>query len=193
VSFVTGLLATLGGVVRVVRKQSPGMLKAAGWIGGSWVLLLLARPRLTGPTRESCRDGLRPQVEQLLNRAADLVLAICWSHPDRIGPSPNQQSVEVTLPESLSDALNALQTVFDDQISPGTHLRIAVRALLQRVREEGYEWQTLPPGTSYDANLAVRFESFDQIAVGQRVETLQPALIRHGECVKPGVIRSFEG
>jgi hypothetical protein len=179
--------------VTVIRKQSPGLLKAAIWIGGCWLLLFIARPRLLKPTRDQCREALGPQVEQSLSRAADLVLAICWSHPDRVGPSPNQQRGVATLPESLSDSLNALQTVFDDQISPDKHLRIAVRALLQRVQEEGYEWQTLPPGTSYDANLAVRFESFGQIAVGQRVETLQPALIRHGECVKPGVICSFEG
>jgi hypothetical protein len=188
-----GIIAALGGAFQVLRGRSLGLLKSAAWIAGCWLVLLIARPRVMEPSREECRDALRPQVDQLLSRAVDLALMLCWCHPDRTVHDPAARSVELplALPMSLTDALGVLQTVSADQDAPDKHRAGAVRSVLQRVRELGYEWQTVPAGTPYEANLLERFDCFDQVTVGQKVETLEPALLCRGKLVKQGLLRSF--
>jgi hypothetical protein len=186
-----GVIAALGGVVQVFRQRSFGTLKTAAWIAGAWLVLLTARPRLVAPTRDECQESLRPQVERFLAHAADLVLALCWSHPDRNEAAPVSPKDAAGLPEALADALGVLQAVSDDEAASDKHLRGAVRAVLQRARVEGYEWQTVPAGTPYEAALEDRFECFDSVEVGQAVETLEPALLRRGKLIKPGMLRSL--
>jgi hypothetical protein len=185
------LLTALGGVIKVFRQQSSSLLKQAGWIAGCWLLLLLARPRLSGPTREQCRDALRPQIEELLLHAADLVLALCWSHPDAAGPATAPPAASATMPTALVEVVGALHAVVQDSAASEKVLQTAIRAVLQRVQAEGYEWESVPRGAPYAEELARRFDCFDSTAVGQPVETLEPALLRHGTVLKRGLLRSM--
>jgi hypothetical protein len=190
-----GVLAPLAGVIRVLRQQAFGVLKSFGWIVGCWIVLLIARPRLTNPSSTQCREALRPQVAALLAHAADLVLALCWSHPDR-APRPEAGAGSdrpVTLPAPFVVALGVLNSVFEDDTTPTKHVHGAVRAVLQQVRKLGYEWQSIPTGTPYDAALEERFECFDQVVVGQLVETLEPAVVCQGKVSKKGMLRSHQG
>ena len=179
----------------MLRGQSLGLLKSTGWIAGCWLVLLIVRPRITEPSQEECLETLKPQVDQLLARAVDLVLMLCWSHPNRTAQPPAFPPPEVTLalPSSVADALGVLQAVSADDNAPSKLLNGAVRSLLQRVQELGYEWQTVPAGTPYDAKLEERFDCFDQVSIGQHVETLEPALVCRGKLVKQGLLRSFGG
>lgn len=183
-----GLLAALGGAVRAVRLRSSGLVRTTAWAAGSWVVLVLARPRLVRPTRAQCAEALRPQVEALLRHASDLVLALCWSHPDRTG-GPAEPMAEALLPAAVADALGVLQVVSADPAASDRHLRLAVQAVLQRVHEEGYAWQSVPAGTPYDGALGVHFECFGRVEPGQAVETLAPARTRHGALEQRGLVR----
>jgi hypothetical protein len=187
---VATVLAALGAVVQYFRRQSKGWFGAAAWIAGCWLLLLTVRPRLTPPTRDECREALRPQVERLLAHVVDLVLAICWAHPERCPPPKPTPSAAAGLPPALAEALGVLSAVADEE-APEKHLRGAVRAVLQRVHGEGYEWRSVPAGTPYDASLEAHFDCFDRVTVGQPVETLEPAFVRNGELVKRGTLRSL--
>ncbi|MDB5312786.1 MAG: hypothetical protein JWO38_6988 [Gemmataceae bacterium] len=185
------LFAALRAAVALFRAKSTRPLTAAAWVTGCWVLLLLVRPRLTGPVRDECRDALRPQVERHLAHAADLVLALCWSHPNRRGAGDKRRADGPPIPEPVADALGMLRVVSEDENAPDRHLRNAIRALLQRVREGGYEWQAVPDGTPYDASLAEHFACFGLIEVGQPVEMLEPARIWNGKPDKPGQLRAM--
>lgn len=187
-----GLVAALGGVVNVFRGRSLGLLKTAGWTIGCWLVLLVARPRLTGPSRASSRDALMPQVEGLLAQAADIVLALCWSHPERAA-RPDVPDRPADLPAPLVVSLGVLNAVFEDEATPAKHVQGAVRAVLQQVRKLGYEWQSVPTGTPYDAALDEQFECFDEVTLGQPVETLEPAIVCQGKVKQRGRLRSYQG
>jgi hypothetical protein len=178
----------LKGVGKVFRKQALGGLRTVTLVFGGWLLLLIIRPRLRPPTRTASREALEGQIERLLAHAADLALAVCWSHPDRLGAPVPSSAPTATLPGAVADALGVLQ---EAEAAGERHLRGAVHALLQRVREEGYEWRDVPSGTPYSADLDGFFECFGLVRPGQPVETLEPALVRRGAVVKAGRLRSL--
>ena len=190
-----GLIAALGGVVNVFRGRSLGLLKTAGWIFGCWLVLVVARPRITGPSRGSCREALVPQVERILAHATDLVLALCWSHPERAARAAGVAAIDrpADLPESLVVSLGVLNAVFEGEATSTKHVQGAVRAVLQQVRKLGYEWQSVPTGTPYATALDERFECFDEVTLGQPVETLEPAVVCEGKVKQRGKLRSFQG
>ena len=97
------------------------------------------------------------------------------------------------LPSALVDSLVVLDAVFQGLNKTGRPLESAIDALLQRVRSLGYEWRIVPLGTSYDTALEEQFDCFDLVAFGQPVETLEPAVLFHGEPVKRGMLRSVAG
>jgi hypothetical protein len=187
----TSLLTAIGGIVAVYRAQSVRLLKAAGWITGCWILLLLVRPRLVGPSRAECHEALLPQAELLLAQAADLALALCWTHPDAKKGDYENKLEGSTIPDRVVDAIGVLNAVSEDENAPDHHLRNAIRALLQRVREEGYQWQIVAEGTPYDVSLEERFDCFGMIEIGQTVEMLEPARIRNGKPDKRGQLRAL--
>jgi hypothetical protein len=90
----------------------------------------------------------------------------------------------------VADALGVLSVISADKNTPDKHLRGAICALFQRVHEEGYDWQTVPDGTLYDASLEGRFDCFGQLEVGQPVEMLEPARLWKGKPDKPGQLRA---
>jgi hypothetical protein len=190
---VATLTTALGGVVQVFRRQSIGLLRSSASIAACWLVLLVARPRLTGPSQEESRKALIAQIEQLFSQAGDIVLSLCLAHPDHAGQSPPLAVLEqsMAIPSSLADALGTLQTVSEDQLAPSRHLQGAIRSVLQRAQELGYEWQRVPSGTLYDTALEERFDCFDQVSVGQKIETLTPALVCRGKLVKQGMLRSL--
>jgi hypothetical protein len=185
-------LTGIAGVLRMFRGQSFGLLKAAGWFFGGWLLLRLARARLKGPTRDQVRETLRPQINAYLVHGADLVLALCWAHPARSGfQSATSTASSLSIPIPLITALGVLDDVSRDGRASPAILHTAILAVIQRARADGYDWESVPAGTSYYAALATKFECFDSIEIGRPVEMLEPALIRKGEVVKPGLLRSL--
>ena len=191
-----GILTALGGVVQVIKSQKLGFLKGAVWIFGCWLVLLLARPRTTPASRDRYREALLPQVEAKLAEAAELVLALVFAHPDREERKADTEKLErpASLPSSLADALGVLLNVFEDGQAPAPRpLAGAIKSVLLRVRELGYEWESIPSGTLYCEDFDGRFECFDIVVIGQPVETLKPALVRRGQVVELGMLRSHSG
>jgi len=189
------LFAALAGVVSAVRSRSTGLLKGAAWIAGCWLVLVLARPRLVGPTPAACREALQPQVELLLAQATDSALALILCHPDRVAMQVKEKAGKKrpVLPPALVDALVVLDAVFKGLKKSGQPLELAIDAVLHRVRALGYDWRVVPPGTPYDAALVGQFDCFDLVEVGQPVETLEAAVLCDGEPVKRGMLRSVAG
>lgn len=181
--------AGLAGAIQIFRGRSSGLLKTAGGIAACWTLLLLVRPKLTGPTRDECQVAVRPQVERLVAHAVDLVLTLCWFHPDR-GVKPVDISTGPPIPASVADALGVLWAVSEDGEGLSQHLPGAVRALLQRVREQGYEWKTVENGSRYDASLEDHFECFGIVESGTTIEMLEPARVWNNKLDKPGQVRA---
>ena len=171
-------------------------MKGAVWIFGCWLVLLLARPRTTPASRDRYREALLPQVEAKLAEAAELVLALVFAHPDREERKAVTAKLEspASLPSSLADALGVLLNVFEDGQAPAPRpLAGAIKSVLLRVRELGYEWESIPSGTLYCEDFDGRFECFDIVVIGQPVETLKPALVRRGQVVELGMLRSHSG
>jgi hypothetical protein len=186
----SGLLAALGGVFILLRRGPSGLLRSAGWIAGCWAVLLIARPRLIGPSREQCHVALHRQIQQLLAHCADLVLAVCWAHPDHEAP-PTVRTVEV-LHQELYAPLRVLHSVYNAGKAADLSLRGPVGSVLQRLNELEYRWVAIPAGTSYNAEFVKQFESFGLITEGQRVETLEDAFVRDGALLEKGKLRSAE-
>jgi hypothetical protein len=189
-SLATAGAATLaGGVWQAVRGRSYGWLKASGYFLAAWLLVLTVRPRHQLPTRGECAASLTEQLRALLQHDADLILGWCWSHPERLPPSPVNTVVTAALPEPVCTALASLRSALAAPDAPPEELQDAANALLQRVEEQGYEWKTIERGTPYMEGMAQTFDQFALISVGQPVETLQPAIVRHGEVIQRGVLR----
>ena len=187
---VASLAAGLAGTVQFFKAKSFALLKTAGCIAACWILLLLVRPKLKEPTRDECRETLRPQIEGFLAHAIDLVLALSWFHPDRT-PTDVKKSGGPPLPARVADSLGVLWAISEDKDVPVKHLLGAVQALLQRVREQGYEWKSVADGTPYDAALEEQFECFGAIEGGMKVEMLEPARVLDNKLDKPGQLRAL--
>jgi hypothetical protein len=189
-SLATAGAATLaGGVWQAVRGRSYGWLKASGYFVAAWLLVMTLRPRVQLPTRGECAASLTEQLRALLQHDADLILGWCWSHPERLPPSPVNTVVSAALPEPVCTALASLRSALAAPDAQLEELQDAANALLQRVEEQGYEWKAIERGTPYADAMAQAFDQFALISVGQPVETLQPAIVRRGEVIKRGVLR----
>jgi hypothetical protein len=184
-----GFLALPVGVWRGLRGRPAGWLRATAYTLASWLLLGTVRPRTALPSRAEVLAALDDQLHRLLLHDADLVLAWCWAHPDRLKPTQPALSSMPSLSGSVCDALGALHATLDGRSSRPEDLADAAEALLQRVQEEGYEWRSVVRGTPYDVSMGSLFSKFGMIDVGQPVETLKPATVRGGVAVQPGVIR----
>lgn len=189
VVIVAGLFAAVAVVFKTVWRQPRSLTRRAGLIAACWVILVLARPRLFRPTKEQCGDALRPQISHLLNHAADLVLAFLWTHPLR-AEATKASAPRVELPTPVAEAVAVLHAVAESGDASGRHLKLAVDALLLSVCQEGYAWQIVRTGTPYDGAMDEHFKPFGTVEFGQPVETLEPAITRHGKVVKRGVLRS---
>ncbi|QVL31649.1 hypothetical protein KIH39_22830 [Telmatocola sphagniphila] len=187
----TTLTSGVVGLYRLIRRDSLGLLKTAGWFGAGWLLVTLARPRKVGLSHSESGEILQPQVRAYLNHLADLVLSLCWSHPDREDKILSSSSESNGIPESIADALGVIRQICDDPQSAEKHLSGAVRILMQRIRDQGYEWRTIPSGTLYSDDLKNLFEVFGMVEIGQPVETLNPAWVHRGQVLKAGLVRKI--
>jgi hypothetical protein len=173
-----------------VRGRPIGWLRAAGSTLGAWFLLGTVRPRAALPTRAEVLDPLDPQVRRLLIHDADLVLAWCWAHPDRLGRRDGPPGDEVPpLAGAVFRALRDVRAVVRDPASTRDDFADAAEALLQRLEDVGYRWIEVERGTPYDESMESCFRKFAMIAIGQPVEMLQPALGKDGIVVEPGMLR----
>jgi hypothetical protein len=186
---VAGSASLAGGVWQVARGRSAGWLKASGYLLAGWLLSLTVRPRLQLPTRSEALDALQGQIRAFLEHGADLVLAWCWAHPERLPPQLAPAAVAADLPEPVCEALLALRQSLPAGAAELHDLQDAATALLQRVQEQGYEWKSVARGTPYDEDMARSFDQFALVGGGQPVETLRPALVRHGQVIRRGLLR----
>jgi hypothetical protein len=100
-----GFIAMPVGIWRGLWGRSTGWLRASAYTLASWLLLGIVRPRIELPSRAEVLAALADQVRRLLLHDADLVLAWCWSHPDRLGQAGQVPSPAPVLSESVCDAL----------------------------------------------------------------------------------------
>jgi hypothetical protein len=188
-----GFIALPLGFWRGIRGRPTGLLRAAFYTVASWLLLGTVRPRTVLPSRAEVLAALDEQVGGLLIHDADLVLAWCWAHPDRLGkPTPAAPPGDL-LSSSICDALGTLRAILADPSSEPADVSAAAEALLQRVHEDGYEWQSVASGSPYDARVGSLFSKYGMIEIGHPVETLKPAIVRNGVAIQQGVVRRLRG
>ncbi len=184
-----GFIAVPLGFWRGLRGRPLGWLRAGGYTMASWLLLGTVRPRVVLPARAEVLAMLDDRIREMLAHDADLVLAWCWAHPDRLDLDGAGAEISPVLSGSVCDALGTLRAILADRSSAPEDLADAAEAMLQRIQEEGYEWRSVERGTPYDLTMASLFSKFGMIDVGQPVETLKAATVRGGVAVQQGVIR----
>jgi hypothetical protein len=182
---LSGSGLVIGGVWRAIRGQSLGLVRSGLLLAAAPLVLSVLQPR---PARASPRDdGARREAE--FAQAADVALAVAWSHPDRFPPVIDQPRTEPdTLPRPVIIALSQLQA---DMTRGGSNedIRESCDELLQRLQEGGYEWKSFPRGTLYEPGMAALFDVFGTVQPGQAVRTQRAAVTRHGQVMHRGELR----
>lgn len=178
----------VGGMWRAIRGQSIGLFRSVMWLAVAPLLLTVLQSRIaalsSGP---SSNDPLRQHAERV--QVADLALAVCWAHPDRLPPHAQAPRAEPDLLTSATwEALSRLQAELARGGS-GQDLRDACEELSQRLEEDGYEWQLVSRGAPYAMEMTQAFEAFGKIEPGQPVRTQRGAITRHGQVIHKGEIR----
>ncbi|CAH2598634.1 conserved membrane protein of unknown function [Rhodovastum atsumiense] len=178
----------VGGVWRAIRGQSIGLFRSVMWLAVAPLLLTLLQKQMTqlraGPSRPGA--GLR-QADR--THLADLALAVCWAHPDRLSPRPPAvRSGTEALTGAVWLAISRLRTEWQ-RGKPDKELAAACEELFQRFEEDGYEWRFVPRGQPYTAELVGTFDSFGAIAPGQPVRTRRAAIARQGQIIQKGEVR----
>jgi hypothetical protein len=181
---VAGGGIAINSVWRAIRGLTPSLFKSAAWLVAVPFLLTLVRPTAA---RRPSSAAERARTLAVVDRAAALALALCWSHPDRLPPPPKPKSAD-PLPGPVWDALVRLKV--DLARNSGIEdLRDSGADVFQRFQEAGFDWKSAPPGAPYDDAMAEAFDTFGLIAPGQAVRASRPALTRHGEVVRRGEVR----
>jgi hypothetical protein len=183
----------IGGIWRAIRGQSLGWLRSGLWLAAAPLILSVLKPRpigtqLAGGKPVAVRDDDARRDAQFA-QAADIALAVAWSHPDRFPAMIDRPRGEPdTLPRPVIVALSQLQ---GDLTRGGSDhdIRESCDELLQRLQEGGYEWQTVPKGTAYEPDMAALFDVFGTIRPGQAVRTQRAAVTRNGQVMHRGELR----
>ena len=185
---LTGGGMIVGGMWRAIRGQSIGLFRSVMWLTIAPLLLTVLQSRLvalrSGP---SANDPLRQRAE--LVQVADLALAVCWTHPDRLPP---QAEVLHTGPTQLTGAIwAALSRLHADlaRTATGQELRDSCEEAFQRFQEDGYEWPSVTRGTPYAVEMTEAYDLFGSLAAGQLVRTQRSAVTRRGQVIHKGEIR----
>jgi hypothetical protein len=174
----------INGVWRAIRGLTPSLFKSAAWLVAVPFLLTLVRP--TAGRRPSTSVE-RARKLAMIDRAAALALALCWSNPDRLPPAPKPKGAE-PLPGPVWDSLVRLKADLARN-TPIEDLRDSCEDLFQRCQEAGYDWKSAPPGAPYDNEMAEAFDTFGLIAPGQPIRTSRAALTRNGEVIRRGEVK----
>jgi hypothetical protein len=153
---------------------------------GFRLALLLVRaiqPHIVVHARKDYAADVRRHVEGLLRHVADVVLALCWAHPDS---HPTTEAGAESIPLAVHEALWILETRLREGLVEQEPLHKAIEYLLWQVREEGYTWEEIVEQTPYAAEMRQRFDNFGLIQPGQPVRTREPALLWKGEVRQRG-------
>jgi hypothetical protein len=188
VAQILGLSAAgtlLGGLWAYWRKGSTGWLRGSLGLGAASLLLLLTRPKM-----ESAVDPvqLRKTLQAHLEHVADLVLAWCWAHPDRVPARPDVTPASTALPGAVCDTLAELYTDLQADGSP-TDLRKMVKVLFQQFADHGYLWTAIPPGTPFEEAMREQFDVLGGPSPGDPVRTRRAALQTNGKVERKGELR----
>jgi hypothetical protein len=190
-----GVVAVPLGLWRGLRGRPIGWIRAAVSTLGAWLVLATVRPRPRLPSRGEVVDALEGQIRGLLFHDADLVLALCWAHPDRVRRAGPGGSGGPGLAGPAHRAIRDFRAAVRDPGATREDLVESAESLLQRLEEVGYRWVEIEKGTRYSESLDPYFEKYGMVEVGQPVEMLQPALCKQdGEgnpvvVVEPGRLR----
>jgi hypothetical protein len=171
---------------RGLRGRPIGWVRAAVSTLGAWLVLATVRPRTRLLSRDEVSGALKDPIRGIMMHEADMVLARCWSHPDRLGRVDPAGSMASELPRPISRAMRDLRTSIRNPSSTREDVVEAVEALLQRVEDVGYRWIEVARGTPYTKSLEPYFEKFGMIEDGQPVVMLDIAL-----CKQDGVDKSL--
>jgi hypothetical protein len=182
---LSGSGMVIGGVWRAIRGQSFGMFRSGLLLAAAPLVLSVLQPR---PAQAAPRDdSARREAE--FAQAADIALAVAWTHPDRFPPVIDCPRTEPdTLPRPVIVALSQLQ---GDLTRGGSNddIRESCDELLQRLEEAGYEWKSVAKGTQYEPGMAALYDVFGTVQPGQPVRTQRAAVTRHGQVMHRGELR----
>ena len=161
--------------------------------GGSALLPLivfyLLRPKPVPPSQEDRLSGLRTQFDQELARLSDQVLALCLTHPDCLPSGPDGERADAERePLGVYEAVGALESSLLRAQADHEELPEAAQELLQRFRDEGFEWRQAPPDARFDGELEAAFRPYGLLEPGDPVATRKPALFRHGKLLIRGIL-----
>jgi hypothetical protein len=188
---VAAVVASAGAIFEFFRRSPRGWLSSLPWLFGAWAVLWCARPQLKQPSPEDIRTMLRPQLHAYAAGVLDLLLAVVWASPRRVGQTV-QEERPARIPEALLQALGILHVLMQEKDCPPSALLGPTRTVLARLRSAGYEWQELPSGARYTEMLEHQFECYGLTQEGEFVEMIEPALLHHGEVILRGKLRPVQ-
>jgi hypothetical protein len=189
----TAATVSAGGVAvrgfwQVLRGQSLGWARSVLWLVAAPLVLQGIQPRpgaagrKQGPATAAADDAVFLQ-------AADLTLAIAWSHPDRLARRRDEPPAAAKpLPGPVFAALSQLRADITPDGS-AEDIRESAEAMIQRFQEAGYSWKSVARGTPYAAEMAEYFDTFGAIPAGTPVRTQRPAVTQAGKMVHKGELR----
>ena len=186
---IAGAASFVGAVWSSLRGKSTSWFRASLYFVAAWLVLGLTKPHRRIFSSEQTDFRRRGDAEHWLCHVGDLVLALCWHHPDRFSPgelrqSESHQSLSGSLATSLSDiyiALNRGERLDDSQE--------LLESLFQRFEEAGYEWRVIPCGTRFEESLRGEFDSYGLLTTGDIVRTRLAELHYQGVVVSRGELR----
>ena len=115
---------------RGLRGRPIGWVRAALSSLGAWLVLATVRPRTQLPSRDEILAALRDPVRALLLHEADIALAQCWSHPDRLGRRIDTGYTAGELSGSFWRSLRDLRTMLKDASATRDEIAEAAEVLL---------------------------------------------------------------
>lgn len=160
-------------------------------LGSLAVFLVIAfnRPKRRSEPSAEHRVAVREQLELHLRHVADLVLAWCWAHPDRLPRTVPPPEPRPDLPPRSAEALGGLHAELSIAGQTNGNLRELLEELFQRLEEEGYRWKTIDSGTPFDESMREAFDTYGIIQAGEPVRTRKAALQRLDRVARKGLLR----
>ena len=172
---------------QTLRGSISGGISSAAGSALLWGLAVLLRPVQSHETIQVIPKEL---TLERLTWESNLALCLLWSCPDRLplNSAPISDKHEIMLAGPICAALSDLRNDLEANATP-QDLRHGLECLFQRFEEDGYEWQFIADGTSFEENMANMFDTFGTIKPGEPIKSRQAATLYRGKLIRRGELR----
>jgi hypothetical protein len=139
------------------------------------------------------QKDLVAHVSSQLRHNSDLVLILCLDYfvfgRQLLGPRAGKSVSASDEPTEIFEPIARIAQVLEQRPVDLNELHDFAQELVQRFRDQGYEWYIVKENTPYQEAMADRFVNFGHIETNQPVKTIKAALLRWGITKNKGMIR----